>query len=738
MDHHDNSRQGATDWPLHAAWLSFVGLLSAKIAVAAALLPGGAAVETVLLRVVSGCALDVSTAALVFLLGWLCLRVLPRRAALVAAVTLGVVVGLLGVLDVAAARMFGTLLSRSMIAAYAGQVRPDQAPREALIALGIAVVVFFGAGLLIWAVRPRRRTAVVVTTALLVLAAAGRIVDDGPTRRAWGLSESPWLTLLRATSAGTQGAVAWDAPWSLPSFRTPTIPLETPRGRPRHVIIWLAESTGTRYLSLFGAGHDTTPNLVRLRDHSLRFTNYVAPSPISIKAIVGLLCGLHPLPDAALETTAHARIACPSLPETLTARGYDAALFHGGYFAFTDKLAFLDERGFEVLVDGENHPRRDRYFTNGWGIDDAAIVDEGLRWLDGRAEAGRPSLSVYIPLFPHYEYFLPPGAEKPFGDGSLQARYENGLRYADAQFGRLVDAYRERGLLDDTLFVFVGDHGEAFDQHPRNRLHGSFLYEENIHAPLAFFSTRLFARELVSDRLGSHADVLPTILDLLGLPVPTEIQGQSLVADRHQMRGVPLATFYPEPLIGFRSDRFKLIHNLRTGVDELFDLDSDPDEQRNVAEVQPGITAELRSRAVDFHRRQPAWLAAYPHKGERYLARVADKTQLPLVEKKVFNMKRRCLAFRTPAPGTPLSVGVTGVEPMPRFVGVGIDDESRFAKLGPIEARVFVDDQETVTLAVSQVFERSSAVRAIPTGASVRVELRAIGRPASGCLWFAP
>ena len=99
----------------------------------------------------------------------------------------------------------------------------------------------------------------------------------------------------------------------------------------------------------------TMPRLLELgTDHAVWFDDHVAEAPVSIKALFSLLCGLPPLPSRELESAVLPRLDCRSLPEQLAGRGFDAGFFHGGYFAFTDKLALLTERGFSALVDGEN------------------------------------------------------------------------------------------------------------------------------------------------------------------------------------------------------------------------------------------------------------------------------------------------------------------------------------------------------------------------------------------------
>lgn len=730
-----------------APLLAAAAFLAAKLVAFAAVLCSGPL--RALLALGTGFATD---ALIVLALAGLARATRRQPRARLALTLLGAAIALYALANVYLVWAYGSPLTPAMLS-YAGDADVSlwaPAPMVAtLAALGLAVAMAL-AGHHLLAAPTRRRGAGVVLAALCTAGLAAGALDDGRLS-ALGLDRNAVGVLVMGLRPDrTGGARApWDAPSTLapPEARAP-VAVRTEGGRPRHVVLWLAESTAARFVSLTGGDARITPVLESLREHTLTFTQYRANSPVSAKAIFSVLCGLYPLPEARFETRVVPRIACPSLPETLTAAGYDAALFHGGYFAFTDKLALLQERGFQVLMDGESAPDRDRWFTNGWGIDDAAMVEHGLAWLSQRSHRSRPSLAVYIPLYPHYEYFLPPGVAEPFGTKTLEQRYMNGVHYTDALFGRVVEGYRERGLLEDTLFVFLGDHGEAFDEHPRNRLHGAFLYEENVAAPLVFYSPRLFPTAQASARPGSHPDVLPTVLSLLGVTAPPGLQGQSLVDAAFVPRPVPLGTWYPDPLLGMVDGPWKFVRSPKSGAEELYDLGRDPGEKQNVARVFPDVADALRARTLDFSDRQHRHLLEHRTLGTGYLERAfaalspSAPGQVELVTERVFNMERRCLRVRTPAQGAP-RVLEGEVSPPPRMVGVGLTDRSRFAKGAPVTAQVTVAGVEPFALTVDDRFESTSKVRALPASsapsAHVRVELTSPNvKERDACVWLAP
>jgi hypothetical protein len=720
--------------PVVGAAAALLGGLSWKLALLVTLLMGSAPPASSLARGLTGLGLDAVVAAVVLALG----RRLPRLATV-----LGLGVGVVGALDVYPAIVLGGPVT-SRLLPYASSLRVGLLD-PALVALTLAVVV--AVAVVARAARglaPRRLRAALLV--LVALAVVGLVIEGvagtGEERARLGLDRHHALLLLPTVSS----------PWSVDAAANvadvAAIDPETPdrvapiarrvAPPPRHVLVVILESIATGFVD------DTTmPNLHALgADHAVWFDDHVAESPVSIKALFSLLCGLPPLPSKELESAVLARLDCRSLSESLVDVGFEAGLFHGGYFAFTDKLALLGERGFSVLVDGENLPTRDApVWKNGWGVDDRVIAEESLRWLDGRLAARQRSLNVVVPLIPHHEYFLPPDAPRPFGTRHVTDRYKNGLRFADGVLGQLVDGYRARGLLDDTLIVVVGDHGEAFDEHPGNRLHGSFLYEENLRTPLLIRAPSLPPGAQRSRRPSTHADVAPTILSLLGVPVPArpgsldEIAGRDLLADDFVPRPTAHATSFPTPLLAVRGPRLKAIETDDGRISELYDRVADPHERRRLddARVRNSLLAWGRTTL----RRRAQVLMSGPRLGPTWLERAAASSSLPLSAERVFNMVRPCIPLST-SPSAPTTLVLKDLAPPARFVGVGVIDASRFEKQGGLQVSITGADGVVVEVAVTDRFEDSSRVVAIAPSSTVTVVAAPSAKQARGCIWLAP
>lgn len=360
------------------------------------------------------------------------------------------------------------------------------------------------------------------------------------------------------------------------------------RNTRRNVVLIVLESLQVDNASFMGpvtnAGErrDTFPTLSALRDNMLVAENHYTVHTMSMEALFSIACSLYPYPLSSTITEINPRIPCGSISETLADQGYEAGLFHSGHFSFWHKDRFFRDRGFSVRYDADSMPGHEDAFEYNWGIDERVTAEAIAEYIrDHRDES---FFVQYIPVFPHAPYRVPDDVETVFrGDRPLD-RYHNSLHYVDSALEIIVSALRETELLDDTLLIVVGDHGEAFDEHPGNRIHSIFAYEENIHVPLAFHNPLLFRNAPEVTRVTSHVDILPTVADLLGIEPNPAWQGSSMVRDGPS----GLVYFYSitgRYLVGLRDGRYKVIWNRDRDTLEIFDLATDPDEEHNLVET---------------------------------------------------------------------------------------------------------------------------------------------------------
>ena len=190
-----------------------------------------------------------------------------------------------------------------------------------------------------------------------------------------------------------------------------------------------------------------------------------------------------------------------------------------------------------------------------------------------------------------------------------RAIYDEKIQRADAKFKRFVDEFEKLGLSNNTIFVLTSDHGTEFYEHRRFD-HGFTLYQELIHVPLIIRLPNGKSEVGIDDRIGS-IDIMPTILDLLSIKlsdqVKQQLRGQSLVPAMNGQRikrDVISETDYREYTYKrsiITHDGWKLVYTLELRTRELFNLNSDPNETKNLAKSNPEKARELEIKLFDYY-----------------------------------------------------------------------------------------------------------------------------------------
>ena len=472
----------------------------------------------------------------------------------------------------------------------------------AVAASGIACPLFLRwvAGRIKW--RPRAvvgiSAASLTAFGLILLGpqAISRVDTAGMGRNAVTALATTMLPRITARADDLEAASNWRASPVDVSFSTELMSGLRGSASGRNVVVIVLESTGAQYLSPYGATTDPMPNLAKLVESSLFFENAYSVYPESIKGLFAVLCSRYPAMDTRAES--YGRITTPSIAAALRENGYRTALFHSGRFMYLGMEAVVKNRGFEVLEDagaiGGNH-------ESSFGVDEASSVERALGWIDSLPSGQRFFLS-YLPVAGHHPYETP--APGPFLEQTESNRYLNALHYADESLGVLIEGLRERGLDRNTIFVIFGDHGEAFGQHDGNYGHSLFLYEENVRVPYLITAPGLITEQIRVTSPISLIDTAPTILDLLGLPIPEGYQGVTGLGGRSNV-----ALFYTDyslSLMGLRDGCWKFIYELDSGRSKLFDVCADPSESNDLMLSNPARASAYKAHLSRWAASQKA------------------------------------------------------------------------------------------------------------------------------------
>jgi arylsulfatase A-like enzyme len=370
----------------------------------------------------------------------------------------------------------------------------------------------------------------------------------------------------------------------------------------KNVILIVMESMPATQASFMGPikrgtqSIDTTPNLRGMTNHMLLWKNHYTVHPTSMNSLFSIGCSMYPYPVGDTITTTNPRIPCKSISEVFAKNKYKTALFHSGRFSFWNKSKFYKGRGFKFMFDARNMPGKNIQKFK-WGIDEETTADAVSKFIE--SNKGKSFFVQYLTVFPHAPYDYKAGPWVAYPERGDENKYHNCVRYEDAAIKKVVDTVKRLGLENDTLFIFVSDHGEAFYEHRGNRVHSIFIYEENVHTALGMYNPILFPKSRSTNRVTSHIDILPTVADLLDIPREKPWQGASLMQDSPS----PLVYFlanWGSKFGGVRDGQYKAIWNKDTGRLQIFDLKKDRKERRDLSTTLSERVETYRSLIRDW------------------------------------------------------------------------------------------------------------------------------------------
>lgn len=403
---------------------------------------------------------------------------------------------------------------------------------------------------------------------------------------------------------------------------------------PWNVIFLIMESAGTRYVFDTSPGHPMPmPFLHQIAEEGWYLKNHYTTANISNKALFSLLGGLYDF--FGRETfSIRSDAQVPSLYNFL-GESYDSFLVTPSPITWYFPTAFIKNGGFPEIHSYENLNLKikEEYhsLSHYVGRDEVETVDFFIQRLN---KAREPFLAIYLSFAAHLPYFdYGPEYRIREEDGRFISRYYNNLNLLDHMIKRIYEDLREKGLLERTILVIVGDHGQAFGQHhPDNFMHYRYSYNENLEAPAILYQPALF-KPRTFEVPTNHVDLLPTLLDAMRVPYdPAFFDGESLFQSRLKRKYI-FFYGYEESVSSLDNNGIKVQYSLRKNKCRAFDLKTDPGE----------------TNPLDCSSYQPQWEAL--HGFVRYHDLSLIKYNDSLREKKDFQGHRQPMLSKS------LSVG---------------------------------------------------------------------------------
>ena len=355
-------------------------------------------------------------------------------------------------------------------------------------------------------------------------------------------------------------------------------------------ILWITSEDNGAHLGCYGDTYATSPNIDRLAKRSLRYTNASSTAPVCAPARTTIISGIYPPATGAEHMRSMTR-----LPKGF--KMYPAYLRELGYYCTNNS-----KEDYNLRKEGEvwHASSRDAHWSNRpEGKPFFAVFNHTISHESQIRNRIAPENQIHDPAKVRIPAYHPdtPEVRKDW------AQYYDRITMMDKLVGRTLKEVSDAGLADDTIVFYYGDHGSGM---PRNK---RWPYFSGLNVPLIVHVPHMKPVRIKARR--SLIDLVPTMLELLGLPLPTAegddfVSGVSLVPDLFPTPGIPATARdicmdmpggpYIEARRAFIHNDLKLIVS-RGAHKELFDLSADPEEKRNLWGTRRG---EIEDRYAAF------------------------------------------------------------------------------------------------------------------------------------------
>ncbi len=407
-----------------------------------------------------------------------------------------------------------------------------------------------------------------------------------------------------------------------------------PPDSPKNLVLITMDTLRADCVGFGGNPIVNTPFLDEFARLGVQFSDVVCPVPMTTPSHASLLTSTIPAIHGALENRYRLGPANETLTEILRQHGYRTAAFVScfpldhrfgldqGFMIYNDEMntpGDLRQASWLKLVSnlvGRNRRERSARYTNSLAIPFLKrYAKEGpfflwVHYFDAHAP--------YEPDDIYYNYYKRPNpGARPYTTeqsvrkaraalghradalfpGLPEEMYLGEVTSVDTAINRLITECKNQRIYQDTLFVITADHGESFGEHGLFYTHGEDIYEPALHIPLLIKGEGFKANHL-DDRLACITDIAPTVLSKMSIPRGSDMDGFNLLG--YAKRKVVLIENFGIIMAknavkqrGVRSKQWKFISFGPDKSTALFQLDQDPLERNNLAEIYPSVTEEL-------------------------------------------------------------------------------------------------------------------------------------------------
>ena len=367
-------------------------------------------------------------------------------------------------------------------------------------------------------------------------------------------------------------------------------------------MIVTADTLRADKLASYGNRSIATPRLDELAASGVLFENAATAAPSTLPSHASIFTGTYPLYHGVRDNSGYyIEPEQITLAETLEEQGYATGAFVAAFVL--DSRWGLDQ-GFARYFDDFHLSQFQKAGLDAVYRRGDEVLEEAFHWMDSVRD--RPFFS-WIHLYDTHTPYEPP---EPFRSRYIEAPnglYDGEVAFVDHLVGELMDWLEAKALLESTIVVFVSDHGESLGDHGE-RTHAYFIYDSTMHVPFILKAPFPGFRGRRVESQVRTIDLMPTVLELLGVEIPAPVQGQSLVSlatGREDDLGLvaygesnfPRYHYGWGELLSLRTSGLHYIHAPRP---ELYDVRADPREETNLASRRAGTIRRFEEQLEEI------------------------------------------------------------------------------------------------------------------------------------------
>ncbi len=282
-----------------------------------------------------------------------------------------------------------------------------------------------------------------------------------------------------------------------------------------NIIFITVESLSTEFMGKFGNQQNITPNLDKLADQSIFFTNLYAVGTRTVRGLEAITLSVPPTPGSSIIRRPDNQ-SLFNIATIFKNQGYAINFLFGGYSYFDNLQNYFHGNGYNI-VDQGNLKSNEISFSNIWGVADEDILIKSLELADQNYKEGKAFFSLIMTTSNHRPYTFPEGKiDLPSGGGRSAA-----VKYTDYAIGKFLELAKIHPWFDNTIFVITADHCAS-------SAGKTDLPVNKYHIPLLIYAPNILKPQII-DSLASQIDITPTILGLLNFSYNSKFFGQDIL-----------------------------------------------------------------------------------------------------------------------------------------------------------------------------------------------------------------